>query len=224
VLCLVVTGAVVFWRPLFVGNFGVVEPGRVYRSAQPTSGLPQLIQDRELASILNLRGGSRADAWYVAEVRAARASGVDFYDLPMAATRRPGRRELLALIDLFRRCRYPLLIHCKQGADRTGLATALYRMVVQGVGPEEAMDSFTLAHGHVPLGGTQHLHEPIDEYAAWLAVRKLEHTPERLRAWVETSYQSPEPPGPSRPLGPGPRDPEFDRVVSVCTRAARHHW
>jgi hypothetical protein len=93
-LCLALAGAVVFRRPWFQGNFGVVEPGRVYRSAQPTGGLPRLIQERALGSILNLRGGSRCDGWYVNEVRAARASGVDFYDFPMSATRRPSRHEL----------------------------------------------------------------------------------------------------------------------------------
>jgi hypothetical protein len=220
------TGSVVFRRPLFEGNFGVVEPGRVYRSAQPTRGLPRLIQERDLASILNLRGGSRCDGWYVSEVRAARASGVDFYDFPMSATRRPSRHELLVLIDLFGRCRYPLLIHCKQGADRTGLAVALYRMVAQGVAPEVAMRSFTIEHGHIPLAGTRHLHEPIDEYATWLAAGHRAHTPERFRAWVEHDYRSADPPGPgpAAPLASGPRDPGFDRMVGTGQPASLHRW
>ena len=55
-----------------------------------------------------------------------------YYDLPLSATRRPTRRELLQLIDLLETCSYPLLIHCKSGADRTGLASALYRLVRRG--------------------------------------------------------------------------------------------
>ena len=47
------------------------------------------------------------------------------------------------------------------------------------------MAEFTLAHGHVPLFGPEHLHEPIDEYASWLRDRGLKHDPERFRGWIE---------------------------------------
>jgi hypothetical protein len=187
------------------GNFGVVDPGTVYRSAQPTSSIEQIIRDRRLASILNLRGGTLANSWYSAEVHAARALHVDFYDFPMSATRRPTRRELLTLIDIFGRCRYPLLIHCKSGSDRTGLATALYLMIVRGVGPREALGSFTLRHAHVPLFGPERLHEPLDEYGDWLEANGLAHSPARFRRWVEESFTSDDPAVTFRPLRPGPR-------------------
>jgi hypothetical protein len=116
------------------------------------------------------------------------------------------------------------LIHCKRGADRTGLAAALYRMVARGLGPEEALRSFTIEHGHVPLAGTRRLHEPIDEYAAWLAAGKLTHTPERFRAWVEHDYRSADPPGPVAPLDSGPRDPGFDRMVGTGRPERLHRW
>jgi len=187
-------------------NFGVVDPGRVYRSAQPEGSIERVIRERGLASVLNLRGGAPRDAFYAEEVRVTRSLGVDFYDFPMSATRRPSRRELMVLLDLFGRCKYPLLIHCRQGADRTALASALYRMAVKGAGPEEAEGEFALAYGHVPLGGTQRLHEPLNEYALWLKGRRLAHTPERLRSWVEHEYRSDGPAAPFRPLPTGPRE------------------
>ena len=102
------------------------------------------------------------------EIKSSRENGVAYYDLPLSATRRPTRRELLQLIDLLDRCSYPLLIHCKSGADRTGLASALYRMVRRGEPPESALASFSIEFGHIPFFGTEHLHEPLQEYAAWL--------------------------------------------------------
>lgn len=39
----------------------------------------------------------------------------------------------------------PVLIHCKHGQDRTGLITAMYRIVVQGWTKEAALDEMT--HG-----------------------------------------------------------------------------
>jgi protein tyrosine phosphatase (PTP) superfamily phosphohydrolase (DUF442 family) len=177
-------------RPILGGNFGVVDPGRVYRSAQPRDDLRRLGAAHHLGSILNLRGGSRADSWYAAEVRAARDLGIDLHVLPLRATRRPSRRELLRLLDLLDSCRYPLLIHCKSGADRTGLASALYLMSRRGLPPAKALQAFSLRYGHFPIGGPEHLHEPIEEYAAWLKARGLDHSPARFRSWLELLYRS----------------------------------
>lgn len=205
---LAIAAGVVFRRPWFEGNFGVVAPGRVYRSAQPGEGLAALIGERKLASILNLRGGSPADPFYADEVRVTRQLGVDFYDFPMLATRRPSRRELLVLLDLLERCRYPLLIHCKSGSDRTALASALYTIVENGAGPDRALKEFSIAYGHVGLLGTEQLQRPFVEYGQWLAAQRLSHTPERFRRWVERDYaDDPATPRsrPFLPLQPGPR-------------------
>jgi hypothetical protein len=194
-------------RPWTGSNLGIVEPGRVIRTAQPTWQLPQLIHDYQLASILNLRGGSSKDWWYKAEVRTAESSGVAFFDLPLNATRRPTRRELLLLIDTLDRCKYPLLIHCKAGADRTGLATAIYLMMHRGEPPRQALRAFTIYHSHVPLFGTEHLHEPLDEYASWLDSQSLAHSPERFRTWVRNDYRSQDSNTDPPHLTHGPRRP-----------------
>ena len=163
-------------RPWLDGNVGVVDPGRVIRAAQPTTGLGRLIKDHHLASILNLRGGSQSDSWYAAEVQTAASCGVSFFDLPLSATKRPSRRDLLLLIDVLDRCPYPLLIHCK-ASDRTGLASAIYLMMQRGESPRQAAGTFSIFHSHVPFFGPEHLHEPLDEYARWLDAQALPHSP-----------------------------------------------
>jgi hypothetical protein len=212
-----------FRRPWFQGNFGVVEPGRVVRSAQPTGPLASWVRGFRINSILNLRGGNPANWWYDAEVRSARESAISYYDWPMSATRRPSRRELLVLIDFFERCDYPLLIHCKSGADRTGLASAIYLMVRRGESSERALGEFSVEYGHIPLFGTEHLHEPINEYADWLKMNRLGHTPERLRAWVKTDYRAEvlaaEPP----PLRPGPRARRSETAAAHQAALARQY-
>lgn len=207
VLLGVATPVSLLLRPLVSSNLGIVDPGRVIRAAQPITQLPRLIKDHQLASILNLRGGTFKDAWYQSEVRTAKASGVAFFDFPMKATTRPTRSQLLTLIDFFDHCRYPLLIHCKAGADRTGLASALYLMLQKDMPPQEAIRTFTIYHGHIPLLGTEHLHEPLDEYARWLGSNGLAHTPARFREWVKNDYRSDDPSIEPAPLFPGPRKP-----------------
>jgi hypothetical protein len=202
--CAAVPGSLLL-RPWTGSNLGIVHGGQVIRAAQPTTGLPALIHDYHLASILNLRGGSPRDWWYNDEVETAKKRRVAFFDLPLSATKRPSRRDLLRLIDTLDRCDYPLLIHCKAGADRTGLATAVYLMTHCNEPPRQALRAFTIYHSHVPLFGTEHLHEPLDEYASWLDAKQLEHTPERFRAWVKNEYKSEDPAVDPPPLEPGPR-------------------
>jgi len=211
-LASLVTVVFLFRNPWFGGNLGVVDEGRVYRGAQPTSAWPELVASKKLATVLNLRGGSEADPWYAAEVAATARLGVDFYDLPLVATARPTRRQLLTILDLLGRCKYPLLIHCKSGSDRTGLVSALYLMSRQGIPPEQAEGAFSLYYGHVPILGTRHLHEPFREYAGWLRSRQLPHTPGRFRDWVAHDYRADDPPAELVPLPTGPRPPRASRL------------
>ncbi len=193
VLAVVLTAAAWWLRmPLFEGNFAAVDPGRVYRSAQPGSNFADTATRLGLGSVLNLRGGSIRDPFYREELATSERLGVDFYDIPISATKRPSPRELLTLVELLETCRYPLLIHCKWGSDRTGLVTALYQLTRQGASPREARGAFALAHGHVPLFGPERLHQPLDEYADWLDRLRLDHTPERFKEWLAQVYRGPE--------------------------------
>jgi protein tyrosine phosphatase (PTP) superfamily phosphohydrolase (DUF442 family) len=184
------TSGALFHRFLFLDNLAIVERGRVYRSAQLKGRLESTLEANGIATVLNLRGGSRADWWYAQEVDVTRRLGIDFYDLPLEADERPSRRELVAIVDLLDRCRYPLLVHCKSGSDRTGLVSALYRLVERGEPPERARTSFSLWRGHVPLFGPERLHAPLVEYQAWLAAERLPHTPDRFRGWLAGVYRS----------------------------------
>ena len=49
--------SVTFRGPLFHGNFGVVDPGRVLSVREPYGNLRELIRREHLATVLNLRGG-----------------------------------------------------------------------------------------------------------------------------------------------------------------------
>ena len=192
VVVLAVAVAVVFRRPLFLGNFGNVDPGRVFRSAQPGSGFEAMIAAHDLGAVMNLRGGTDRDRFYRHETELAQRRGVEFYDLPLSAVRRPSRRDLMMAVSVLDRCRYPLLIHCKWGSDRTGLVSALYRLVILGESPDQVVGEFAIGHGHFPIFGPEKLHEPIDEYGAWLEERGLEHRPARFRTWLERHYRAPD--------------------------------
>jgi hypothetical protein len=101
------------------------------------------------------------------------------------------REELAALVTIFECCRYPLLIHCSTGADRTSLASGIWLKAILGRHPEQALcDAFAPRFGHVPVFGTEHLREPFREYADWIRVHQLDHTPARFKSWLRDLYRS----------------------------------
>jgi Tyrosine phosphatase family len=183
------------YRRLFGLNFGTVESGRVYRCARPGTDLPRLVETYQLASVLDFERGLLAkslgaESWCIAQVRGDHERNIDYFQFPIPFDRRPLREELLALITLFERGRYPLLIHCDTGADRTGLAVGIYLMAIRNDHPQRAFrEAFAPRFGHVAILGTGHLHEPFREYADWLREGGFDHTPARLRSWLKDVYR-----------------------------------
>ena len=55
------------------------------------------------------------------------------------------------LVAIMRDAPKPILIHCKAGADRTGLATALYLSRVALLSEKEAESQLSIRYGHVGI-------------------------------------------------------------------------
>ena len=68
-------------------------------------------------------------------------------------------------MDILARAEEPILIHCKSGADRTGLVAGLW-LLLQGRPVSEAAAQLTLRHGHIRQGKTGILDAFFAAYAA----------------------------------------------------------
>src|SRR5947208_2890821 len=96
---LAATGDVAY--KLDTANFAVVEPGRVYRSAQmPADALARVVRERGIKTVLNLRGPNADESWYRAERTATLAAGATQVDVPMSSCQWLSRARLRALIRL----------------------------------------------------------------------------------------------------------------------------
>jgi protein tyrosine/serine phosphatase len=131
------------WR-----NFAVVAPGRLYRSNHPLPGaLRAAVRRWNIRTVINLRGRRPAcgsDALSRAE--AARLNLVH-HDQPLESRGAPHRDRLLRLIALFRDSPEPILVHCKSGADRAGLAAGVW-LAADGAAPHEAAAQLSWRFGH----------------------------------------------------------------------------
>ena len=135
-------------------NFDVVVADQMYRSAQPTArDIARYSAQNHIASIVNLRGASVGASWYDQELAAASAAGVQHYDFRMSASQSLTQQEAADLLALLDHAEKPVLIHCNWGADRTGLAAALYLAAIAKQGEEAAESQLSLRYGHfsVPM-------------------------------------------------------------------------
>ncbi|HSW47317.1 MAG TPA: dual specificity protein phosphatase family protein [Phycisphaerae bacterium] len=159
--------------PLF--NFHVLDPGRAYRSAQPdNAGLREAVARLKLKTVINLRGPNPGKPWYDVERAVCEELGITLIDLPTSASRLPSADLLDDLLTALRTAETPFLLHCESGADRTGAAAALYRIVVLGHDKSDAMAKLSPFMLHfryfTPCPGTLvELFEPTPEWLDWYA-------------------------------------------------------
>lgn len=133
------------------GNFHEVVPGEFYRSAQPSAGdIAAYAREYGIRSVVNLRGEEDAD-WYRDELAASARAGIRHYDFRMAATGEMPTDRALQLIALFEGAPKPILVHCRSGADRTGLASVIYLQRLAGVDEDEAEGQLSIFYGHIGL-------------------------------------------------------------------------
>lgn len=72
-------------------------------------------------------------------------------DFGMSASRELDMNQVNQLVAIMRDAPKPILIHCKSGADRTGLATALYLSRVARLSEKEAESQLSIRYGHVSI-------------------------------------------------------------------------
>jgi protein tyrosine/serine phosphatase len=149
------------WR-----NWGVVERGRLYRSNHPLPWqLRRAARRHGLRTVVNLRG-HRAECGSDVLGRAAAASlGLVQVDAPFESRGAPHKERILRLAEIFRTMQEPALLHCKSGADRTGLAAGLW-LLLQGRPPELALAQLSWRFGHLRQSRTGILDAFFEEYAA----------------------------------------------------------
>lgn len=167
----------VFWK-----NRAEVAPG-VWRSNQPGPVDIAQLSAAGFRTVLNLRGASGNGA-YLYERAACRGQGVALVDLPFQARAVPSRERLLELVDTLLALQPPLIMHCKSGADRTGFAAALWRILHHGDPVSEAARALSLRHGHNPRGRAGVLGQVLRDYA-----QDGEAEGMAFRVWLLTRYE-----------------------------------
>jgi protein tyrosine/serine phosphatase len=110
-------------------------------------------------------------------------TGITLINFKLRSRFAPTREELRAAAELFDRVEYPILIHCKSGADRAGLMSALYLHLKEDVPMARAQRQLSLRYGHSRLGRSGILDLFFDHY-----VEDNRRKPKAFLDWVENVY------------------------------------
>ena len=155
---------------------------RAWRSAQPAPHQIRAMTRRGLRTIINLRG-ERACGSYWTERDTCREHGVALVNFQVRSREAPSRETIKAARDLFERIEYPVLMHCKSGADRAGLMSVLYLHIAEQVPIEEARRQLAVCYGHFRSADTGILDFIFERY-----LQDNARAPMPFMEWVETVY------------------------------------
>lgn len=153
----------------------------VWRHNHPSPARLAQLKAMGAASVLSLRGATSAPSQI--EACACAALGLEFRAIEMRATNLPRHTALLGLFDAIREMPKPLVIHCKSGSDRTGLASVIYLHAFKGVPIAEARGQLGLRYMHNRWGKAGIVHRLLDAYAGDHAATGI-----GFEDWVKTAY------------------------------------
>jgi protein tyrosine/serine phosphatase len=154
----------------------------VWRSAQPAPHHVGWLARRGIKTIVNLRGEQSFGTRWLEEQACAR-HGIRLVDLALKSRAPPTRAKLLEMRNLLTRVEYPILVHCKSGADRAGLMSTIVRHERDGAPIKEAKKQLSLRYGHVRSADTGVLDAVFQRYLEDQAKTGI-----AFWDWVETIY------------------------------------
>jgi protein tyrosine/serine phosphatase len=154
------------------------------RCAQPTPGQIRRFAKGGIKTIVNLRG-ERDCSSYVLEKRACEEAGIKLVNFQARSRAAPRPSDVRAAVELFAEVEYPIVMHCKSGADRAGIMSVLYLFLHRGVPLEEAIKQLSFKYGHIRQAQTGVLDHFFESYLKAKAETGIE-----FWTWLDTVYDA----------------------------------
>ncbi len=158
----------------------------VYRSSQPAPHQIRSLARQGIKTIINLRG-ERECGSYRLEKKHCEKNGINLINFTMYSRAAPDPAMIREAEKLFEDVEYPILMHCKSGADRAGLASVLHMMLHQKQPIEQAQKQLSLKFGHIRQAETGVLDYFFDQYVDAKAVSNIS-----FYDWLDTDYKQKE--------------------------------
>jgi protein tyrosine/serine phosphatase len=178
------------WVDLWVVDLGLlrapvnrpveIAPG-IWRSNQPSPWRLRRLATAGFKTIINLRGEGKSGAFHLERYHTEQL-GMTLYSLKMSSRRLPTRAQVQQLQQLFREAPKPMLLHCKSGADRAGLAAAICLLEQDGT-VDDALRQLSFRYLHIRSASTGMMDHFVEAYG-----KAQSETGIGFDEWLETEY------------------------------------
>lgn len=170
------------FRVIYLNRHRIGGSSKAWRSAQPAPHQVRAIAKSGVKTIINLRGQRVCGSFWLEE-DACRRHGINLRNFTISSRAPPSKDALRAMKAMFDEVEYPILLHCKSGADRAGLMSVFYAFMHEGVPMDIAKKQLSLRYGHIRQADTGVLDYFLERYIADNA-----RSPIDFWTWVDTVY------------------------------------
>lgn len=160
---------------------------QAYRSNHPSPYFVRRLKHKYgIKTIISLR---RADqtGQYLLEKEACDHEQITLINHVMSSRAFPDVEKILGAKQLLENAEYPILIHCKSGADRAGLMSVFYKHFIEGQPIQEAVKQLSIKYGHFRYADTGKLDFFFDAFLTF----EQQHPDISFIDWVQHHYDKP---------------------------------
>ena len=136
------------------------------------------INEYRIKSVLCLRGGQSVRQ----SKRATLAANAAFIHVPISAKSLPHPDALLAIWQVAVAAERPVMVHCRAGVDRTGLALALIALHDTGSLSTARVELAFTTNWHLKAFGTEAMDQVLDQFEPFSGIMSFP-------SWVDRVYR-----------------------------------
>lgn len=158
-----------------------------FRSNHPSPAfIKKLKKANYVKTIISMR---RADSTgqYRLEKQACDDIGITLINHPMSSRSFPDANKIMQAKSILENADYPILIHCKSGADRAGMMSVFYKHFILKQPIKQALSELSMKYGHFRWADTGKLDVFFEDFLQF----EQQNPNISFTEWVQEHYDKP---------------------------------
>jgi len=155
-----------------------------YRASQPSPSNLRYYKDKGIKAVLNLRGFTQ-QSYALFEEDSCKKLGLELISVPLSSSFAPQSEKLLEIIGIMEEIPKPFVLHCKSGADRAGLVSAIYLIVQKKLSVAEAKKQLSFKYLHLDFTKTGILDYILNVFDERLKIENIDFID-----WLKKEYDA----------------------------------
>jgi protein tyrosine phosphatase (PTP) superfamily phosphohydrolase (DUF442 family) len=158
-----------------------------FRSNHPSPAfIKKINHEYAIKTIISMR---RADSTgqYRLEKKSCDQLGITLINHPMSSRSFPDVENILKAKKILETAEYPILIHCKSGADRAGMMSVFYKHFILQQPIQEALSELSMKYGHFRWADTGKLDVFFEDFLKF----EQQNPQITFTQWLQEHYDKP---------------------------------